>query len=1321
MLKSLKTSMRSLFLTFLLVTSPTWGLTLQETLAPEVFLADPQPFIQALAVATDIEGPGPRSYLLQLLSFEELSDPLTDHHKALDALLAHDVCLRTQDAETGDTPLTVALEARQSPEILKKLILHGASIDTARDDGLTPIQIAVNTADLDVIRVLVDRGARLDVYEVYDDFTSTLLDSLDKSNPEAHDCMDYLAAQGAKRSSATTQEEQLLQAAFFAARSGNLRALELIDRDVYLSDYDRDGRTIFHHAAIGQSAAVMAFLAPLPEDLAEADNCGKTPGDLALHFARDERSPYAKMHPKLSLPVLTGPQLAADYIGALRPSEFTWTEPLWNAARYNDAKSLEALCQTRRNALGMTDSSGRCLLSYASNLSLSTIRTLLEAGAKLPRASELLTLSVRTLRDDFYNYQHVRKLALFQAYGLVFQPADLAAYRRSLADYEILRLAALGRPRPLETPSSLSLPDDEMATLCQQGDFAKANATITAAAKGDSKIVKALFNYRLSLILVPGSDGNYTTALITALAAGHKDIATYLLENNADPTLLSQNKQTALGCAIDLQDANLIKQVLDGLTPIDIVPSASTRLGKTLHPLVQAAYLHDSATIEMLFDLGMAPSILFPYMGGIITSAASQNVGFLTYLLSNGVDCNSQDENGTSALLAAIQARQQAAIDLLLARPELLVDLSDNTGFSPLMAAALQDNSALITQLAAKGAVLELVNADKQGALELALRAGKKAAIQALLTAGVKLNTVNQSGATPLAVAASCRDSTAIIAMLDKGALVNSTDSAGNTALHLAVLAGDEDIATLLLQRGANCLKPNTAGKSALVYARDLKQDKLVALMCSLTEPTFAEWLQSLMQVAIGFVLLILATLFFYEGKKKLFTQRLAKWGRELGKSTPLTVISSVLLAAFSGTHAATVSVATWLFESDLLNLRRYILACSFAELGACAILFLVGQPLVWPIGLCLGLFGLLYVQEKPVFLVPYLAYPCALGLTLLGVSSIDTTLTNLAGTPTIISATALTHTWTIAGAVVGFFAGLIFQSLVGMQLGLLTLAYVNNSALTGLFAVYVGAVIAGGLRPFYTITPFSAKTSFIAPLHTRHAFVWGGLLLADILLERYAGIPLLMAASSALFVTRWQQLLALFLLSPIVKAIYALVALRRLEFFAETRRLPKDLRACLQPHFLDPYYKKDDATVLHNLEQEQAALLNRIEKYPTTLTHTGLLDEHHSAFKGVHRAMVTALRGLRVADERLNILVHKQKRIDIYERLVYRFGARLGTIANVELRAKLEQIFTLLCQNSREKEALAKELSALQQETNPEAAEPAAFLEALLKVARSI
>jgi ankyrin repeat protein len=150
--------------------------------------------------------------------------------------------------------------------------------------------------------------------------------------------------------------------------------------------------------------------------------------------------------------------------------------------------------------------------------------------------------------------------------------------------------------------------------------------------------------------------------------------------------------------------------------------------------------------------------------------------------LARGVDVNTRDELGCSALLLAVRdPGDLASVELLEARGAQS-DGPDSNGRTPLSWAA------------------------GLGRLEL---------MRHLLERGAQLDGLDRSRRTPLfhAVLGDHRD--AVTLLLDAGAQVDPADEFGDTPLMLACAKNFEAMASLLLARGADPTRRNQEGRTA--------------------------------------------------------------------------------------------------------------------------------------------------------------------------------------------------------------------------------------------------------------------------------------------------------------------------------------------------------------------------------------------------------------------------------------------------------------------------------------------------------------------------
>ncbi|KAJ0392773.1 hypothetical protein P43SY_003359 [Pythium insidiosum] len=164
-------------------------------------------------------------------------------------------------------------------------------------------------------------------------------------------------------------------------------------------------------------------------------------------------------------------------------------------------------------------------------------------------------------------------------------------------------------------------------------------------------------------------------------------------------------------------------------------------------------------------------------------------------LKAHALDVNARDPtSGETALQLAAQEGLVAVIRLLLEAPGICVDAADDSGWTPLQAAA---------------------------------RWGHLEAVKLLLRAGARTESANESGATALHWAASYGYADVVEALLGAGANVNAQQENGTTVLHFAAANGNPNVVTLLLQSGANACQVDKAcqasGKTPFMKALENK------------------------------------------------------------------------------------------------------------------------------------------------------------------------------------------------------------------------------------------------------------------------------------------------------------------------------------------------------------------------------------------------------------------------------------------------------------------------------------------------------------------
>jgi ankyrin repeat protein len=205
-------------------------------------------------------------------------------------------------------------------------------------------------------------------------------------------------------------------------------------------------------------------------------------------------------------------------------------------------------------------------------------------------------------------------------------------------------------------------------------------------------------------------------------------------------------------------------------------------------------------------------------------ASRTDDTAALKKFIAAGFAIDSRDERGDSALHAAVAVGAKNAADFLMDRG-LAVDLKGSADHTPLMAAVLGNQAAMVRWLLRQGAdprakdkdgFMPLMLAVREGksgpaaelapytrdsldsAILLAALVGQPKSIDILTNYGASVYARMEDGRSPLMVAAQNGHTDAVKLLLDLGSSRFSTDAEGHTAADLATTAGHTEIAALI-------------------------------------------------------------------------------------------------------------------------------------------------------------------------------------------------------------------------------------------------------------------------------------------------------------------------------------------------------------------------------------------------------------------------------------------------------------------------------------------------------------------------------------------
>eukprot|EP01156_Anaeramoeba_ignava_P006628 Anaeramoba_ignava/a349132_43.p1 GENE.a349132_43~~a349132_43.p1 ORF type:complete len:1353 (-),score=467.92 a349132_43:73-4131(-) len=241
---------------------------------------------------------------------------------------------------------------------------------------------------------------------------------------------------------------------------------------------------------------------------------------------------------------------------------------------------------------------------------------------------------------------------------------------------------------------------------------------------------------------------------------------------------------------------------------------------------------------------------------------------FFWLFIKNGINLDLKDNNGNTALHAALIQRKYELFKLILqADPEL--ELSNQNGKLAIHTAVLQKSISAVKALIQQGANVDAMMKKSKTVLHLACGIGFDSAVEQLISSGADINfqdltpkgntaihiackkgslqafklliassgrpnVIRRDGKTCLHLVAKNAHFQLLPDLLQSGIDINAQDLDGNTPLHLAIIRNNIHTALLLIKLGADTETPNLRKKTPLSLA-DPQLRKRMKRVCDRT------------------------------------------------------------------------------------------------------------------------------------------------------------------------------------------------------------------------------------------------------------------------------------------------------------------------------------------------------------------------------------------------------------------------------------------------------------------------------------------------------
>ncbi|XP_070159697.1 serine/threonine-protein phosphatase 6 regulatory ankyrin repeat subunit B isoform X2 [Polyergus mexicanus] len=773
---------------------------------------------------------GPRQQTAVHLVASRQTGTATSILRALLGAAGRDIRLKVDGK--GKIPLLLAVEAgnqsmcrellsQQAPDQLRATTLSGDSA----------LHLAARRRDIDMVRILVDYGAPVDM-----------------QNGDGQTALHIASAEGDEtlvkyfygvRASASITDHQDRTPMHLAAENGHASIIELLADKFKASIFERtkDGSTLMHIASLNghSECATMLFKKGVylhmpnkrgARSIHTAARYGHV-GIISTLLQRGEKvdavtnDNYTALHIAVesAKPAVVETLLGYGAEVHVRGGKLRET-PLHIAARVLDGDRCALMLLKSGAGPNLTTDDGQTPVHVAaSHGNLATLLLLLEDGGdpmfKSKNGETPLHLACRGCRADV-----VRRLIEFvkETKG----PEVVTAYVNSVTNdgASALHYAAQIEPSEVINPGDdravVRALLDNGADVSLQTKQAHETAFHHCALAGNNEILEEMISRMSSTDVQKALNRQNVvgwTPLLIASNRGHMELVTTLLANHGRVDVFDLEGRSALHLAAE----HGYLQVCDALLANKAFINSKSRVGRTaLHLAAMNGYTH--LVRFLIQDHGAAIDVLtLRKQTPLHLAAGAGQLEVCKLLLELGANIDATDDQGQKPIHAAAMNNYAEVVQLFLQRHPSLVMACTKDGNTCAHIAAMQGSVRVIE---------ELMKFDRQGVitarnkltdatpLQLAAEGGHAEVVKVLVRAGASCSDENRAGFTAVHLAAEYGHGQVLEVMRSSQSLRIVSKKLGVTALHVAAYFGQADTVRELLTHIPGTVKsdPPTGG-----------------------------------------------------------------------------------------------------------------------------------------------------------------------------------------------------------------------------------------------------------------------------------------------------------------------------------------------------------------------------------------------------------------------------------------------------------------------------------------------------------------------------
>ncbi|XP_043267430.1 serine/threonine-protein phosphatase 6 regulatory ankyrin repeat subunit A-like isoform X3 [Venturia canescens] len=773
---------------------------------------------------------GPRQQTAVHLVASRQTGTATSILRALLAAAGRDIRLKVDGK--GKIPLLLAVEAGNQ-SMCRELLSQQATdqLRATTPAGDTALHLAARRRDVDMVRILVDYGA-----------------SVDMQNGEGQTPLHIASAEGDEglvkyfygvRASASIADHQDRTPMHLAAENGHASVIELLADKFKASIFERtkDGSTLMHIASLNghSECATMLFKKGVylhmpnkrgARSIHTAARYGHV-GIISTLLQRGEKvdattnDNYTALHIAVesAKPAVVETLLGYGAEVHVRGGKMRET-PLHIAARVPDGDRCALMLLKSGAGPNLTTDDGQTPVHVAaSHGNLATLLLLLEDGGdpmyKSKNGETPLHLACRGCRAavvphliQFVKEKKGTEVATAYVNSVTNEGASALHYAAQI------------------DPAEVTVPGDDRAVVralleggadvSLQTRQAQESAFHYCALAGNNEVLSEMISHMSATDVQKALNRQSAvgwTPLLIAAHRGHMELVTNLLANHARVDVFDLEGRSALHLAAE----HGYLQVCDALLASKAFINSKSRVGRTaLHLAAMNGYTHlvrflvqdHSAAIDVLTLRKQTPLHL---------AAGSGQLEVCKLLLELGASIDATDDQGQKPIHAAAMNNYSEVAQLFLQRHPSLVMACTKDGNTCAHIAAMQGSVRVIEELMKfdrQGVITARNKLTEATPLQLAAEGGHAEVVRALVRAGASCADENRAGFTAVHLAAQHGHGQVLEVMRSSQSLRISSKKLGVTALHVAAYFGQADTVRELLTHVPGTVKsdPPTGG-----------------------------------------------------------------------------------------------------------------------------------------------------------------------------------------------------------------------------------------------------------------------------------------------------------------------------------------------------------------------------------------------------------------------------------------------------------------------------------------------------------------------------